>query len=74
VALPGLPEQHVRGTPSVSVPGECLALDDTLHPANRRLYLARAVKHFIRGFGIAWDAPALRNNGRFAPFAWTGEA
>jgi hypothetical protein len=32
------------------------------------------VKHFIRGFGIAWDAPALRNNGRFAPFAWTGEA
>lgn len=74
VAVPGLLEQHVRGTPSVSVPGECLAIDNTLHPANRRLSLARAVKNFIRCFGIEWDAPTGRNNGHFAPFAWAGEA
>src|SRR5688572_27156573 len=35
VTVPGVLEQEIEGVPSVSVPGECLAVDPTFHPANR---------------------------------------
>jgi len=73
VTLDGQLAQTVEGVPSVSVPGECIAIDNTLHPANRRLNLATAIRNFIRCFGIEWDAPAGRTNGHFAPFAWQGQ-
>ncbi len=73
VSIAGQLEQAVHGVPSLSVPGACIAIDNTLHPANRRLNLATAIKNFIRAFGIEWDAPAGRTNGHFAPFAWAGQ-
>ena len=74
VSIAGQLEQSVVGVPSVSVPGQCVAIDNTLHPANPRLNLATALKNFIRCFGIEWDAPAGRTNGHFAPFSWQGVA
>lgn len=72
VSIDGQLAQTVEGVPSVSVSGACLAIDNTLHPANRRLNLATALKNMIRCFGIEWDAPAGRTNGHFAPFSWQG--
>jgi hypothetical protein len=60
-------EQEVEGVPSVSASGECLAIDNTFHPANKRLNLATAVKNLIACFGIRWD-DATDRNGHFASF------
>lgn len=73
VSIAGQLEQTLQGMPSISAPGECIAIDNTLHPANRRLNLATAIKNFIHCFGIEWDAPTGRTNGHFAPFAWAGQ-
>lgn len=74
VTIAGMLEQEVEGVPSVSVPGECLALDNTFHPANKRLNLATALKNVISCFGIRWSDDSHRRNGHFAPFAWSGSA
>ncbi len=74
VAIAGQLEQSVQGIPSMSQPGQCLAIDNTMHPANKRLNLAKAIKNVINCFGISWQAPASKTNGHFAPFAWMGEA
>jgi hypothetical protein len=73
VTIPGVLEQEVEGVPSVSASGECLAIDNTFHPANKRLNLATAVKNLIACFGIRWD-DATDRNGHFASFAWHGSA
>jgi hypothetical protein len=72
--IPGVLEDAVEGVPSVAVSGECLAIDNTFHPANKRLNLATAAKHLIACFGIRWDDSSNRRNGHFAPFAWRGSA
>jgi len=73
VAAPGVLEQTVEGVPSVVAGGECVAIDNTFHPANTRLNLATAVKNLIACFGIAWN-DANHRNGHFAPFAWSGSS
>jgi len=74
VNIEGQLSQSVEGIASLTAPGQCLAIDNTFHPANPRLNLALAVKNFIRSFGIEWDAPARKTNGHFAPFSWAGAA
>ncbi|HEY2387012.1 MAG TPA: DUF1326 domain-containing protein [Candidatus Binatia bacterium] len=74
VVIAGVLEQRVEGVPSVSAAGECLAIDNTFHPANRRLNLATAVRNLIACFGIRWDDPGSQRNGHFASFAWSGSA
>ncbi len=74
VAIAGILEQEVEGVPSVAVSGECLAIDNSFHPANRRLNLATAVRNLIACFGIRWDDAGSQRNGHFASFAWTGSA
>jgi len=74
VSAPGVLEQEVEGVASVSASGECLAIDNTFHPANARLALATAVKNVITCFGIHWNDTGSRRNGHFAPFAWSGAA
>jgi hypothetical protein len=74
VEIPGVLEQEVEGVPSISAAGECLAIDNTFHPANRRLSLATALRNLIACFGIRWDDAGSRRNGHFAPFAWSGRA
>lgn len=73
VAAPGVLEQTVEGVPSAVAEGQCVAIDNTFHPANARLNLAHAVKNLIACFGISWN-DADHRNGHFAPFAWSGSA
>lgn len=74
VRIPKVLEQSVQGVASLSAPGECIAIDNTFHPVNRRLNLALAARNFIGAFGIRWDDHSNRRNGHFAPFSWQGRA
>ena len=74
VTVPGVVEQEVHGVASVSASGECLGIDNTFHPANTRLNLAKAAKNLISAFGIRWNDTGSQRNGHFAPFAWSGAA
>jgi hypothetical protein len=74
VSVPGILEQQVEGVPSNSVSGACLAIENTMHPANPRLNLATALRNLISCFGIRWDDAGSQRNGHFASFAWAGTA
>jgi len=50
---------------------EPIFLDNVGHPAASRLALAKASRSHMHGFGIDWDDTSGRNNGHFAPFAWS---
>ena len=66
VTIDGRLDQSVVGVDSVTVPGECVAIDNTFHPANKRLNLATAVRNVISAFGIEWRGEPDRTNGHFA--------
>ena len=69
---PGALDQAIEGVGSPVKPDEPLYIDNTLHPANARLALARAVRSHLHAFGIDWDDTSGQNNGHFAPFSWQG--
>jgi hypothetical protein len=71
VTIPGMLDQTCEGVPGAD-PNEPLVLDNTVHPANSRLALARATRSHLHVFGLDWDDPSGRNNGHFAPFTWQG--
>jgi hypothetical protein len=48
------------------------SIDNTLHPANPRLALAKSTGSHVHAFGLDWDDTSGRNNGHFAPFSWRG--
>jgi hypothetical protein len=68
-----LMSEGVEGTPSLAAPGQPVMLENTLHPANARLALARATHSRLEAFGISWEDRSGRNNGHFAPFRWRGD-
>lgn len=70
VSIPGLLDQAVEGVSGAANPQEPLYIDNTLHPANARLALARATHSHLHAFGLDWDETSGRNNGHFAPFHW----
>lgn len=70
VEIPGVLDQAVEGVASAVRSGEPLYVDNTLHPANARLALARATRSHVHAFGLDWDDTSGRNNGHFAPFSW----
>jgi hypothetical protein len=74
VRIDGRLDQQVIGVDSVSVPGECVVVDNTFHPVNKRLNLATAVRNVISAFGIEWRGEPDRTNGHFAAFDWQSEA
>ena len=74
VKIDGRLDQQVVGVDSVSVPGECVVVDNTFHPVNKRLNLATAVRNVISAFGIEWRGEPDRTNGHFAAFDWQSEA
>lgn len=67
-----LVDQACEGVASGSVPGEALAIDNTVHPVNRRLSLAKAIRSRFNVLGIRWDDSSGTRNGHFAPFSWAG--
>lgn len=74
VKIDGMLDQVVSGVESLSNPGNCIALDETAHPVNKRLNLASALRNMIKAFGVEWENYSGTDNGHFAPFDWTGEA
>jgi hypothetical protein len=74
VRIDGVLDQSIVGVDSVTAAGECVAIDNTFHPANKRLNLATAVRNMISAFGIEWKGEPDRTNGHFASFDWQGEA
>ena len=61
---------EIEGVAPRNRPGEPLYIDNTSHPANRRLALARSKETHIHGFGLDMDIVGKGNNGHFARFAW----
>lgn len=70
--IPGILEFAIQGVEPRNANGEPMCIDNTSHPANRRLALARAAKLIVKGFGLDVDLQGKGNNGHFAPFSWAG--
>jgi hypothetical protein len=67
-----LVDQACEGVPSPQVAGELVVLDNTCHPVNPRLALAKAPHQRFDAFGITWDDSSGTRNGHFAAFRWQG--
>ena len=74
VTIPGVLDQAAEGVPSPTRAGEPLVIDNTLHPANSRLGLMRALRSRLQIFGLNWNDASGRNNGHFASFNWQAAA
>ena len=70
-AVPGVFAFEIEGVASRNRSGEPYYIDNTAHPANRRLALAQAKELHVQGFGLDLDMAGQGNNGHYAPFAWT---
>ena len=68
--IPGVLAFEIEGVASRNRSGEPFYIDNTAHPANRRLALARAKKTEVQGFGLSLSLSGKGNSGPFAPFAW----
>jgi hypothetical protein len=62
---------EIEGVASRRRSGDLLYLDNTSHPANPRLALARADNMRLHAFGLDLDLSGAGNNGHFAPFRWS---
>ena len=67
-----LVDQACEGVPSASAPGQAVGVDNTAHPVNGRLNLAKATRSIFNAFGMKWNDSTGTRNGHFAPFAWVG--
>lgn len=67
-----LVDQACEGIASAAAPGQAICIDNTAHPVNSRLSLAKATRSSFHVFGIDWDDATGTRNGHFAPFAWAG--
>jgi hypothetical protein len=70
ISIPGVLDQALEGVSSPTSPDEPLCIDNTLHPVNPRLALAKATRSHMHVFGLDWDDASGQNNGHFAPFHW----
>ncbi len=70
VSIPDVVSFEIEGVASRNRSGEPFYIDNTAHPANRRLALARAKQLRVQGFGLDLEMVGKGNNGHFAPFAW----
>ena len=69
-AIPDILSFEIEGVASRNRSGEPFYIDNTAHPAGRRLALARAKEMHVHGFGLDLDLVGKGNNGHFAPFSW----
>jgi hypothetical protein len=69
VSVAGMLEQSVE---AVTAPdsSEPICIDNTMHPANARLALAKATRSELNVLGLQWSDTSGTNNGHFAPFSW----
>lgn len=69
--IPGILSFAVEGVTSRNRSGKPYYLDNTGHPANTRLALAKAKSLIIKGFGFDLEMVDQGNNGHYAPFDWS---
>jgi hypothetical protein len=67
-----LVDQACEGVPGPARAGEPIYLENTCHPVNSTLALAKATRSRMHAFGIDFDDTSGTRNGHFAPFAWAG--
>ena len=72
VVIPGVLNFNIDAVEPRANPGEPMYIDNTSHPANKRLALARAGEMCISAFGVNESILGQGNNGHFAPFDWKG--
>ena len=72
VDIPGVLRFAIAGVEPRNRPGEPMAIDNTAHPANRRLALAQASEMTLSAFNLGESLLGRGNNGHFAPFSWAG--
>jgi hypothetical protein len=65
-------DQACEGVPGPVRAGEPIHLENTCHPVNSTIALAKATRSSMHAFGINWDDATGTRNGHFAPFAWAG--
>jgi len=70
VAAGALFENAAVGMANADDPNVPIFIDNTAHPANKRLALATGTKSHMHVFGIEWDDDEGGHNGHFAPFEW----
>jgi hypothetical protein len=70
VSIPDFVDQAIEGVPSAVDQGQPLYIENTVHPTNSRLALARATRSHVNVFGLEWNDTSGTNNGHFAPFNW----
>jgi len=68
--IPDIVSFEIEGVASRNRSGEPFYIDNTAHPAGRRLALARAKQMHVHGFGLDVEMVGKGNNGHFARFAW----
>ena len=66
-----LVDQACEGVAGAVRTSEPLAIDNTAHPVNTRLNLAKATRSIFNAFGIRWNDTSGTRNGHFAPFSWS---
>jgi hypothetical protein len=69
--IPGVLAFAIEGVASRNGNGEPFYIDNTAHPSNRRLALARSKETHLHAFGLDLDLAGVGNNGHYAPFSWT---
>jgi len=65
-------DQACEGVPGPVRAGEPIHLENTCHPVNSTIALAKATRSRMHAFGINWDDASGTRNGHFASFAWAG--
>lgn len=70
VSIPGLLDIAIEGVAGANQK-KPIFFDNVGHPAATRLALAKASRGHLHAFGINWDDASGKNNGHFAPFAWS---
>jgi hypothetical protein len=70
-SIPGVFAFEIDGVASRNNSGNPYYLDNTSHPANSRLALAKSKSLHVEGFGLSLDMQGKDNNGHFAPFSWS---
>ena len=71
VTIPDILAFEIEGVASRNRSGEPFYIDNTAHPAGRRLALARSKETHVHGFGLDMDLVGKGNNGHLAPFTWS---
>jgi len=65
-------DQVCEGVAGAARPNEPMFIENTGHPVNDRLALAKATRSRFDLFGAKWNDTSGTRNGHFAPFAWSG--